>query len=219
MGGYHLTRVGAAGTPLERGNYYPKVLANYDHVVADMKAESPCGRLVIMAGMPGTGKTYLVRSLLSDIPKAAFVIVPSHMVKELGSPELLPALASARRDGLDGPMALIIEDADKVLVNREAGDMAAIRHCSTWVMASWAASLMFGSSRQPTPVSSTWMPRPAAKDASAATWMSAPSRLLRARPSFNASSGSGSTASSTARSPWVMSTAPLVTRAGPRPRK
>ena len=126
MGGYHLTRVGAAGTPLERGNYDPKVLANYDHVVADMKAESPCGRLVIMAGMPGTGKTYLVRSLLSDIPKAAFVIVPSHMVKELGSPELLPALASARRDGLDGPMALIIEDADKVLVNREAGDMAAI---------------------------------------------------------------------------------------------
>ena len=126
MGGYSLQRIGAAGTPLERGNYDPKVLANYDHVVADLKADSPCGRLVIMAGMPGTGKTYLVRSLLSDIPKAAFVIVPPHMVKELGSPELLPALAGARSGGLDGPMALIIEDADKVLVNREAGDMAAI---------------------------------------------------------------------------------------------
>jgi hypothetical protein len=126
MGGYGLTRVGAAGTPLERGNYDPKVLADYDHVVADLKAESPCGRLTIMAGEPGTGKTYLVRSLLSDIPKAAFVIVPPHMVRELGSPELLPALAGARHDGLNGPMALIIEDADKVLVNREAGDMAAI---------------------------------------------------------------------------------------------
>lgn len=126
MGGYGLTRVGAAGTPLERGNYDPKVLADYDHVVADLKAESPCGRLTIMAGEPGTGKTYLVRSLLSDIPKAAFVIVPPHMVRELGSPELLPALAGARHDGLSGPMALIIEDADKVLVNREAGDMAAI---------------------------------------------------------------------------------------------
>jgi hypothetical protein len=126
MMGYNLTRIGAAGTPLERGNYDAKVLAGYDHVVADLKAESPCGRLIIMAGMPGTGKTFLVRSLLTDIPKAAFVIVPSHMVKELGSPELLPALASARRDGLTGPMAMIIEDADKVLVNREAGDMAAI---------------------------------------------------------------------------------------------
>ncbi len=126
MGGYALSRVGAAGTPLERGNYDPKVISAYDHVVADLKAESPCGRLIIMAGEPGTGKTYLVRSLLSDIPKAAFVIVPPHLVKELGSPELLPALASARHDGLDGPMALIIEDADKVLVQREAGDMAAI---------------------------------------------------------------------------------------------
>jgi hypothetical protein len=126
MAGYNLTRIGAAGTPLERGNYNPQVLANYDHVVADLKAESPCGRLIIMAGEPGTGKTFLVRSLLSDIPKAAFVVVPPHLVKELGSPELLPALASARGDGLTGPMALIIEDADKVLVQRDAGDMAAI---------------------------------------------------------------------------------------------
>lgn len=126
MGGYALTRIGAAGTPLERGNYDPKVLAAYDHVVADLKAEAPCGRLTVMAGEPGTGKTYLVRSLLTDIPKAAFVVVPPHLVRELGSPDLLPALASARHDGLNGPMALIIEDADKVLVNREAGDMAAI---------------------------------------------------------------------------------------------
>jgi len=126
MGGYGLTRVGAAGSPLERGNYPTDVLAKYDHVVADLKAEAPCGRLIIMAGEPGGGKTYMVRSLLAEVPKAAFIIVPSHMVKELGSPELLPALASARHDGLNGPMALIIEDADKVLVNREAGDMAAI---------------------------------------------------------------------------------------------
>lgn len=124
--GYSLTRLGAAGTPVERGNYDPKVLADYDHVVADLKAESPCGRLTVMAGEPGTGKTYLVRSLLAEVPKSAFVIVPPHLVRELGSPELLPALAGARHGGMDGPMTLIIEDADKVLVNRDAGDMAAI---------------------------------------------------------------------------------------------
>jgi hypothetical protein len=126
MTGYSLTRLGAAGTPLERDNYDAKVLAAYDHIVADLKAEAPCGRLIIMAGTPGCGKTYMVRSLLTDIPKAAFVVVPPHLVSELGSPELLPALAGARQDGLTGPMALIIEDADKVLVNRQAGDMAAI---------------------------------------------------------------------------------------------
>jgi SpoVK/Ycf46/Vps4 family AAA+-type ATPase len=126
MGGYHLSRIGAAGTPIERGNYTEQVLASYDHVVTDLQGDSPCGRLVIMAGVPGGGKTFLARSLLSEVPKAAFVVVPPHLVRELGSPELLPALASARHDGLSGPICLIVEDADQVLVNRQAGDMSAI---------------------------------------------------------------------------------------------
>ena len=126
MSGYNLKRIGAAGTPLERGNYPEGVLKQYDHVVADLKADSPCGRLVIMAGIPGGGKTFLARSLLADVPNAAFVVVPPHLVKDLGSPELIPALVSAKDHGFDGPIVLVLEDADKVLVNRQAGDMAAI---------------------------------------------------------------------------------------------
>jgi hypothetical protein len=126
MGGYNLKRIGAAGTPIERGNYTAGVLKQYDHVVADLKADSPCGRLVIMAGMPGSGKTFLARSLLADVPSAAFIVVPPHLVKDLGSPELIPALVSAKDHGFDGPIVLVLEDADSVLVQRQAGDMAAI---------------------------------------------------------------------------------------------
>ena len=126
MGGYFLQRIGAAGNPVERDNYDAETLASFDHVKQDFGTDAPCGRLVIMAGAPGTGKTFLVRSLLGDVTKAAFVLVPPHMVRDLGSPEMLPALVTARSDGLTGPIVLVIEDADQVLVNRNAGDMSAI---------------------------------------------------------------------------------------------
>jgi ATP-dependent 26S proteasome regulatory subunit len=126
MGGYTLVKVGSAGEPIERGNYSEEVITDYDHIVADLKTANPCGRLIILAGPPGSGKTFLVRSLLQEIPRAAFVLVPAHLVQDLGSPELLPALVQVRRDGLSGAIVLVIEDADKVLVERKSGDMNAI---------------------------------------------------------------------------------------------
>ncbi len=125
MGGYSIRRLGAAGAPLERGNYNKQVLSAYDHVVADLASPSPCGRLTILSGSPGTGKTWLVRSLLSGVKTAAFVVVPPQLVPELGSPDILPALTSAKSE-FNGPICLILEDADRVLVNRDKGDMSAI---------------------------------------------------------------------------------------------
>ncbi|KKK48353.1 hypothetical protein LCGC14_3145980, partial [marine sediment metagenome] len=52
-------------------------------------------------GPPGTGKTYLVRSLLAAAPKAAFILIPPHLVEELGSPEILPSLTAAKGE-MDG---------------------------------------------------------------------------------------------------------------------
>lgn len=123
--GFSIRRVGAAGAPLERGNYNDAVLKGYDHVVADLVSPSPCGRLTILSGAPGTGKTWLVRSMLAAAPKVAFVVVPPQLVAELGSPEILPALTDAKSE-FGGPICLILEDADKVLVNRKDGDMSAI---------------------------------------------------------------------------------------------
>lgn len=125
MAGYSISRLGLAGTPLERSNYMAGVLSAYDHVVEDLKTESPCGRLVILSGSPGTGKTFIVRSLLSAVPNAAFILVPPHLMGELSGPEILPALTQAKNE-FNGPIVLIIEDADQCLVNRKEGDMSAI---------------------------------------------------------------------------------------------
>lgn len=125
MSGYTLKRVGAAGSPLERGNYTEEVLKGYDHIVADLNTDKPCGRLVILSGPPGTGKTFLVRSILSEAYRAAFVLVPPSLVKDLNGPDILPALIEAKREA-SGPIVLVIEDADQCLVKREDGDMATV---------------------------------------------------------------------------------------------
>lgn len=125
MSGYNIRRLGAAGTPLERGNYTPEVLADYDHVLTDLNTHSPCGRLIILSGSPGTGKTFLIRSLLTQTPRAAFIMVPPHMVQDLNGPEILPALTQAKNENV-GPVVLLIEDADSCLVTRKEGNMNAI---------------------------------------------------------------------------------------------
>jgi hypothetical protein len=125
MQGYNVTRIGAAGSPIERGNYAPDTLRDYDHIVEELATESPCGRLMILSGVPGSGKTYLVRSLLGASPRSAFIVVPPHLVSDLGGPEILPALTNARSE-YDGNVVLVIEDADEVLVQRDRGNMSSI---------------------------------------------------------------------------------------------
>lgn len=123
--GYRLHRMGAAGAPLQRDNYSEGVLEAYDHIVADLNTASPCGRLIVLAGVPGTGKTFLVRSLLRESRKTTFVMISPHLVRDLGDPEILPSLTAAK-DELPGPILLILEDADMCLVPRGSDNMSTI---------------------------------------------------------------------------------------------
>lgn len=113
-----LSSIGNAGIPLVDGNYTPKVMEDYRYAIKDLKSESPSGRVVIMKGTPGTGKTHLVRAMLLEVPDAMFVLISPDVVKNLAGPELLPLLMNYR-GGHTGPIVLLLEDADKCLVSRE----------------------------------------------------------------------------------------------------
>ncbi len=117
-GEIYLRPVGVAGVSLERGNYNEDVLSGYDHVLADMATATPCGRLALFDGIPGSGKTFLIRAMLKLVKTAGFIIVPPTMVESLGNPEIIPALASAARDMPNGRMVFLIEDADECLTSR-----------------------------------------------------------------------------------------------------
>lgn len=120
-----LSSLGNAGIPLIEENYTPKVIEDYKFVIKDLKAQDPSGRIAIMRGAPGTGKTHLIRDMLLAVPDAMHVLVNPDMVTNLAGPELLPLLLSHRHTA--GPINLILEDADKCLVARDKENMNSIQ--------------------------------------------------------------------------------------------
>lgn len=126
-GGIEIQEVGLAGQPYEPDNYEEDVSDGFSFIVDDLQRDEPVGRLTIIEGDPGTGKTFFIRGIINEVLDAIFVLVPSHMVDDLAGPELVPMLIKAH--GLAGstkPIVLVIEDADRALVPREEGSLAAI---------------------------------------------------------------------------------------------
>lgn len=122
--GPSLSELGAAGETFEEGNYRPEVVQEYRHIVEDLASPSPCGRVVILDGPPGTGKTHMVRALLESVPKSTFVLVPAGLVSQVASPGFVSALLEEQQRGL--PMILVIEDADECLKSRKADNLSEI---------------------------------------------------------------------------------------------
>lgn len=126
-GGLHMQSIGFAGTPLEKDNYSAKNIEDYEYIVKDLRSSQPSGRIAIFDGPPGTGKTYMVRSILMEAPQAMFVLVPPTMVSALGGPELLPMLLNHKQSyAKSGPTVFILEDADSCLAPRGSDNMDSI---------------------------------------------------------------------------------------------
>lgn len=124
--GPKLQSIGVASVPLERDNYNPDILEDFDAVVEDLKSKDPSGRLAIFDGVPGTGKTYMIRGLLAACPDALFVLVPVALIEELAKPGMINALLETRRNKGDLPTVFLIEDADDCLGSRDASNVNAV---------------------------------------------------------------------------------------------
>jgi len=153
-GGLRSESIGVGAVPLLKDNYNKDTIEGYEAVVNDIKSKNPLGRLAIFDGPPGTGKTFLIRALLSDLPKVKFLLLPSNMMESLTAPELLLALMNESdsdsgcgdqcsdtttkpvapkpfgysNDNKDEktPLVLIVEDADRCLSHRATDNISAI---------------------------------------------------------------------------------------------
>lgn len=122
-GEYDLTEIGVAGINLEKDNYEEEVVKDYQHIIEDLKSPNPCGRIILLDGPPGCGKTYAIRGIINDVQHVKFLIIPSEMVQGLSGPGLMKFLIENHAKDVKTTV-LIIEDADQCLDARR--DIASI---------------------------------------------------------------------------------------------
>lgn len=126
MGGYEAQLLDFAGDSLTRENYTPAALEQYDYICGQLNSDTPSGRVVILDGPTGTGKTYMVRGLVHEVADTMFLVVPHGMLEAMVSPSMLGFMLELKSDSEKSRIALVLEDADDVLVPRDAGNMSLI---------------------------------------------------------------------------------------------
>jgi len=137
-------KLGVAAVKFEPENYAEETKDGVAAILEDLKSPFPRGKLTVIEGEPGTGKTFLVRSLISEIPGAFFVIIPPPMIARLSDPNMIPTLLKLKSNdysefpGDDMPMekpdpnapsnpiVIVVEDADECLALRDNANMPSI---------------------------------------------------------------------------------------------
>lgn len=124
--GLELVSLGRPGTILEKNNYSEEVVKNFEYVIKQFSSKEPFGRLVIIHGQPGTGKTRMLKSFINEIKyeKNKFIFFQPELLSRYNISSITKLLMSAVEDS--NAITIFIEDADDVLVSRQSDNMTAI---------------------------------------------------------------------------------------------
>ena len=76
--------------------------------------------LILLHGIPGTGKTSYIKNLISIFPETSFIFVQNEFVQELLKPEFISFLLRRKN------CVLIIEDAEKIIASRKNSETSIV---------------------------------------------------------------------------------------------
>jgi len=123
--GIVVSPLGKAGFPYISENYSELTNLQYEYTKTQISDTVPNGRLFILSGPPGTGKSFLVRGLINDVKNCAFVLIPSSQIGLLSDINFMPAIKKLHTSEKK-PIILVMEDADNALLPRDDNNMSII---------------------------------------------------------------------------------------------
>lgn len=119
--------IGRTTEVFESDNYAPDVVESYNFILKYFGERNPFGRLLLLHGEPGTGKTHFVKAIINNIKldKCKIIYLQSSFISHGGGiNNLLNTLITSGQAGRS--IVLILEDADDCLVPRGPDNMTAI---------------------------------------------------------------------------------------------
>lgn len=110
------SEINATNIDIEK-NYNDDFKPIYEDIVNFIGSTERKSGLVILNGEPGTGKTYFIRHLITNVPNN-YILVPPSIASSLASPEFITFLIE-NKDSV-----FILEDCETVIRNRSVSEFS-----------------------------------------------------------------------------------------------
>lgn len=129
-----LQDLGSLEDQLVRDNYDNLTLEKTDYMIEQINNPNPKGRLVIINGPAGSGKTSLIKGIIPQLKHSLIILLPTRLISEVDGPALVSLLADwkdeygweARNREINPSIVLILEDADECLTTRNDSNMSTV---------------------------------------------------------------------------------------------